>query len=68
MTPLIRTYDRDLLAHKIKWEGGVLAALDYGLRPEDIRDEDLRTAWTQLQLMHQRIKPLVRRFEDLLKS
>ena len=37
-----KSYDRDLLKYKINWEGGVLAALDYGLRPEDIEDERLR--------------------------
>lgn len=61
-----KAYDRDLLAHKINWEGGVLATLDYGLRPEDIADERLRAAWAELRELHGRIRPLVKSFERLL--
>ena len=61
-------YDRDLLAYKIKWEGGILATLDYGLRPEDIADADLREAWSKLVALHSRMRPLVRDFEARLKG
>lgn len=61
-----KSYDRDLLKYKINWEGGVLAALDYGLRPEDIEDERLRVAWAELRELHGRIRPLMKSFEQLL--
>ncbi len=61
-------YDRDLLAYKINWEGGVLAALDYGLLPEDIADHDLRAAWAELRALHARMKPLIKSFEKRLKA
>jgi hypothetical protein len=61
-----KTYDRDLLEHKINWEGGVLATLEYGLRPEDIEDEGLRAAWAELRELHGRIHPLMKTFERLL--
>jgi hypothetical protein len=61
-----KRYDRDLLASKIQWEGGVLAALDYGLRSDDIRDPDLRAAWQRLQNLHAELRPLVRDFERRL--
>jgi hypothetical protein len=61
-----KSYDSDLLAHKINWEGGVLATLDYGLRPEDIEDQQLRTAWAELRELYARIRPLVKSFEQLL--
>jgi hypothetical protein len=61
-----KAYDRDLLAYKIKWEGGVLAALDYGLRPEDIEDHELRAVWSELRELHSRMRPLVKTFEQLL--
>jgi hypothetical protein len=68
MDAMTKAYDRDLLAYKIKWEGGVLATLDYGLRPEDIADEDLRAAWAELRALHARMRPLVRDFEKRLKA
>ena len=63
-----KAYDRDLLAYKVNWEGGVLATLDYGLRPEDIADRDLRAAWAELRELHARMRPLVKAFERLLQD
>jgi hypothetical protein len=63
-----KRYDRDLLAYKIRWEGGVMAALDYGLRPDDIQDPELRVAWERLQSLHAELRPLVRDFERRLGS
>lgn len=60
-------YDRDLLASKIRWEGGVIAALDYGLHPDDIGDPELRSAWERLQQLHAEIRPLIRDFERRLR-
>jgi hypothetical protein len=68
MVAATRAYDRDLLAYKVNWEGGVLATLDYGLRPEDIADEDLRAAWVELRALHARMKPLIKGFEKRLKA
>jgi hypothetical protein len=61
-------YDRELLAYKIKWEGGVLATLDYGLMPEDIADRDLRAAWAELRGLYGRMRPLIRSFEKRLQA
>lgn len=61
-------YDRDLLASKIRWEGGVIAALDYGLHPDDIGDPELRSAWERLQQLHAEIRPLIRDFERRLRA
>ncbi len=68
MNATTETYDRDLLAYKITWEGGVLATLDYGLRPEDIADPDLRAAWAELRALHARMRPLIKDFEKRLKA
>jgi hypothetical protein len=35
--------DRRLLAHKVSWEGRILAALEYGIRSEQISDPALRS-------------------------
>jgi hypothetical protein len=68
MDAMTEAYDRDLLAYKINWEGGVLATLDYGLRPEDIADEDLRAVWTELHALHGRMRPLIKDLERQLKA
>lgn len=41
--------ERDFAA-KIDWEGGITAALDYGLRTEDCEPGPLRDAWEKLEL------------------
>ena len=60
-----KAYDRELLAYKINWEGGVLATLDYGLEPDDIVDPELRAAWAELRELHDRMRPLIETFERL---
>lgn len=63
-----RTYDRDLLSHKIRWEGGVLATLDYGLPPEEIADPALRSTWAELAKLHAQMKPLIKDLERALRG
>ncbi len=63
-----KTYDRELLAYKVRWEGGVLATLDYGLKAEDIGDPELRSAWAEMRELHQKLRPLVSSFESLLRE
>lgn len=49
-------------AAKVDWEGGVLDALHYGLRADDIDDSapDLKRAWFRLQILwSQEIQPLL---------
>lgn len=54
------------LIDKIEWEGGILAALDYGLGPEDL-DEDadpqFRSLWLDLCAAWTKLDPVMRRFE-----
>jgi hypothetical protein len=61
-------YDRDLLAAKIKWEGGVLSTLEYGLRSEDIADPDLRVQWQALETLYAEIRPLIVEFRRCLEG
>ena len=41
--------NREDFIAKIDWEGGILGALDYGLRSEDCDDPELKTTWQQLE-------------------
>jgi len=63
-----KVYDRDLLAYKIQWEGGVIATLDYGLLPEDIADSDLRTAWAELRDLQAQMRTLIKDFQNRLTA
>lgn len=36
------------LHEKIDWEGGILATVEYGIRPDQMPSESLRAAWQTL--------------------
>lgn len=50
--------DNTELAQKIRWEGGLLEALDYGIRADDIADPDLASFWARLEQAHREFAPL----------
>jgi len=56
-------YDRDLLAYKIRWEGGILATLEYGLRADDIADPALRATWQKLEEAYAELRALIDRLQ-----
>jgi len=49
----------DRLAQKIRWEGGLMAALEYGIRAEQIDDPALADLWARLQRSYREISPLL---------
>jgi hypothetical protein len=51
--------DQDALAKKVRWEGGLWAALEYGIRAEDIADPELATLWAKLERIFSEFAPLV---------
>jgi hypothetical protein len=57
---------RAAVAGKIEWEGGIMEALDYGIRSGDMPDDELRDAWDKLEKAHAAMAPLVAFVEDLL--
>ena len=50
--------DRRRLAEKVAWEGGVFAALRYGIRSEDIDDAQLRKLWAKMERNYRAITPI----------
>ena len=60
------SYDRDLLASKIDWEGGITATLEYGLRSEDIADPDLQAQWQAMERLWDDLRPLIQEFRRSL--
>ena len=47
------------LAHKVGWEGGILATLDYGIRSDDIDDPEVAALWADLEQLYLRMAPIM---------
>jgi hypothetical protein len=56
------------LRNKIDWEGGVVEAMDYGIRDSDIDDEDLSELWYEMQVEWDVLSANISDFMDLLNS
>jgi hypothetical protein len=63
-----RFESRKTLAGKIEWEGGILEALDYGIKTGDMPegDEELAEAWAKLEASFRQTSALAEAVEDLL--
>ena len=55
-----RFTSREHLADKIQWEGGILEAVDYGIKTEDMPegDTELTEAWAKLEATWKQLSPL----------
>jgi hypothetical protein len=60
--------DRQRLAEKVAWEGGVFAALRYGLRSEEIADPKLRALWARMERKYQAITPIAVEIAAILET
>lgn len=60
----------EAFAGKVEWEGGVLDALEYGLRAKDLEnpDSELGIAWRTLEEAWWAMEPLIRKAEELLEE
>ena len=63
-----RFTSREHLAAKIEWEGGILEALDYGIRTGDMPegDTELAEAWEKLEAAWKQLNPLADAVTELL--
>lgn len=66
--------DVDSFAAKVDWEGGVIDALDYGLKADDLdpadeRSKPLREAWAEMERIYREaFAPAVSKVRDLLQE
>jgi hypothetical protein len=51
--------DEASLAQKIRWEGGLWSALEYGIHPDDIADPELAALWSELENGYRQMAPLI---------
>lgn len=65
-----RFEDRAAVADKIEWEGGIMEALDYGLRTTDMPegDDELIEAWDKLVTAYRQLAPFVDAVGKLLNG
>jgi hypothetical protein len=58
------------VAAKIGWEGGILEALEYGIKAADMPegDEELAAAWQALEDAFNAVQPLAATVEELLEA
>jgi hypothetical protein len=61
-------YDLRLLAHKVNWEGGVLGALQYGVRSAEITDPDLAERWAKIEGLYRDLMPRISELEHDLRA
>ena len=55
-------------ASKVEWEGGVMEALDYGLKPAHAPEGPIREAWTRLYQVWQQLSPIADEVSRLLNG
>ena len=56
------------VAQKIQWEGGILGALEYGLRSDEIEDPELATLWRRLESLYDQIRTPMMATDRLLRG
>lgn len=49
----------DRLAQKVRWEGGIMGALSYGIHADEIEDLELRNLWGRLERAYGELAPLL---------
>lgn len=59
--------DRDTL-NKISWEGGVIDALEYGIKHDDFDNKELRRIWRMLESYGKEIGNLSRIIDQAIKE
>lgn len=54
-------------AAKVDWEGGIIDAIEWGLKPEDA-PEEVRELWTQACALHAQLEPVAEKIGAILDA
>jgi hypothetical protein len=54
------------LARKVEWEGGIIGALEYGIRSGEIDDPEVAALWRGMETIYDQLRPCVRAANRLL--
>jgi hypothetical protein len=58
----------DRLADKVSWEGGVIGALEFGVRSDDIADPEAASLWRRLEELYGQLRPAMWQMERMLRE
>ena len=47
------------LADKVHWEGGIVSALEYGIRSDEIDDPELAALWRHMEGLYDQLRPSI---------
>ena len=47
------------LAHKVYWEGGIVSALEYGIRSDEIDDPELVALCRRMEALYDQLRPSI---------
>jgi hypothetical protein len=56
------------LADKVHWEGGIVSALEYGIRSDEIDDPELVALWRRLEGLYDQLRPAIVTTDRLLRA
>ncbi len=56
------------LAARVGAEGGIVAAIDYGVRHTDIEDRDVAAIWAEVQGLYERMVPLMDQLDRRIRQ
>jgi hypothetical protein len=56
------------LATKVRWEGGIMSALEYGIRSEEIDDPELAALWRRMEVLYDQLRPSIVATDRLLRA
>jgi hypothetical protein len=60
--------NNERLATKVDWEGGVLPAITYGIRANQIADPEIAALWSEAEKTHALLEPVIRDIERRLRT
>jgi hypothetical protein len=56
------------LASRVGAEGGIMAAIDYGIRDTDIEDADVAAIWAEVQQLYERMIPMMDQLDRRIRQ
>lgn len=56
------------LANKCDWEGGIFGALEYGIKTDEIEDQNIKQLWAKLEILYNEMEPTIAELQDIFDN